>query len=261
MAPTIRYTGIPTSLWAEGSWFIERSSKAQLLYLQLWTSDDRDAAGFVPLQPDAWAERSTTATSETVKVALAELVGHGDVLTDERAGKAWLRRFVEDDAFSSPNVYVGAMNRIRSCPSRALRIAAWLEIQRLGLPIPKSEKTRDKMIARMEAAYGALGEQMAVDGEQVSVAAGATPTPAPPSTKTSTPGGFEGIPEHFGNGSERVSGTTSEHRPNGVRRRADNRFGKCSHCLQPLLWSEKDAGICVECEESLSRGKTPGSKW
>jgi len=235
LAPTVRFTPVPSSLWAEGSWFIERSSKAQLLYFQLWTSDDRDAAGFVPLQPDAWAERSTTSNTGTVGSALTELVHHGDILVDKRAGKAWLRRFIEQDAFNSPNVYVSAMKRVRTCPSRALRIAAWQEIQRLGLPVLKSEhpEIRDKMMRRMEAAFEPLRDQMADEGDEVSSAAGVTP--ASPPTKTPTYGSFGRVSEPLGNGSERVSDATSERR-------------LCTKCDRyPVVGDTSFPDLCAAC--------------
>lgn len=242
MAPTERYTPIPASLWAEGSWFIERSSRAQLLYFQLWTSDDRDAAGFVPLQPEAWAERSATSTLDTVALALTELVDLGDVLVDKRAGKVWLRRFIEQDAYNSPNVFVSAMKRIRTCPSRTLRIAAWHEIERLGLPVPKSDKpeTRDKMLRRMEAAYGPLRDQMAVDGDEVSSAAGVTP--ASPPTKTPTYVSFERVSKPFGDGSERVSSDETEDHTGGVLLCANGcdevagPDGYCDSCVKAQKW-------------------------
>jgi hypothetical protein len=59
MAPTIRYTAIPATLWSTDRPFVQLSERAQLLYLKLWIWDARDIAGFVPYQPSLWAKCST----------------------------------------------------------------------------------------------------------------------------------------------------------------------------------------------------------
>jgi hypothetical protein len=82
MAPTIRYTAIPASLWASDSPFLELSAKAQWLYLRLWTSESRNAAGFVPFQPTLWAKNSTGTNEETIKGACDELCAKGWLSVD-----------------------------------------------------------------------------------------------------------------------------------------------------------------------------------
>jgi hypothetical protein len=162
MAPTIRYTAIPASLWASDSPFVKLSGKAQLLYLRLWTSDARNAAGFIPFQPTLWAKSSTTASEASVRGACDELCATGWLLVDVDAELAWLCRFIEEDTFNSPNVYVSVLNAIRTCPSWMLRDAAWKEVQRLGLPPVKSGKPGwpEEMERRMKRAYAALQERM-----------------------------------------------------------------------------------------------------
>jgi hypothetical protein len=64
MAPTIRYTAIPASLWANDNPFRELTAQAQWLYLRLWTSESRNAAGFVPLQLSLWIKSSTSIALE-----------------------------------------------------------------------------------------------------------------------------------------------------------------------------------------------------
>ena len=60
MAPTIRDTPIPASLWASDNPFSRLGHEAQWLYLRIWTSESRDSAGFFDLQPSLWAKSSPT---------------------------------------------------------------------------------------------------------------------------------------------------------------------------------------------------------
>jgi hypothetical protein len=167
MAPVGRYTAIVSTIWGTDSDFLDLSARAQWLYLRLWTSDDRDAAGFIPWQPGLWAKSSTTTAPETISAAGEELCANGWLLIDFDAERAWLCRFIAEDTFHSPNQYVAAMTRIRACPSWMLRDAAWKEIQRLGVPPIKSanEETRNKMHARVEAALDALRARMYANPE------------------------------------------------------------------------------------------------
>ena len=163
MAPTIRYTAIPASLWATDSPFLELSAKAQWLYLRLWTSDSRNAAGFVPLQVNLWAKSSTSTSPQTIEAAGDELSAQGWVLMDFDAEHSWLCRFLEEDTFNNPNQYVSAMNLIRTCPSWILRDAAWKEVQRLGLPPVKSGKPewREEIERRLRRSLrGAAGSDV-----------------------------------------------------------------------------------------------------
>lgn len=161
MAPTGRYTAIPASLWANDSSFLGLSARAQWLYLRLWTSDTRNAAGFVPLQPTLWAKSSTTTSADTIKAAGDELSAKGWALLDFDAEHAWLCRFIGDDTFNSPLQYVSAMKLIRTCPSWMLRDAAWKEVQRLGLPLTKSEKMQEAL----DKAHAALQARMHANRE------------------------------------------------------------------------------------------------
>lgn len=167
MAPNDRYTAIPASLWATDSDFLELSGKAQLLYLRLWTSAARDAAGFVPFQPSLWVKGSTTTTPETIKTAAEELTAKQWVTIDFDAEVCWLCRFIRGDTAQSPNQYVSAMRSIRSCPSWMLRDAAWKEIQNIGIPPVSSPKPewREEMHRRMEGEYIKLQSRMASNPE------------------------------------------------------------------------------------------------
>jgi hypothetical protein len=73
MAPTERFTAIPPSIWALDSPFVKLSPAVKLLYIALWTSEDRDAADVVPLQ---WGVLSkvTGIRDDKLKEAAAELV-------------------------------------------------------------------------------------------------------------------------------------------------------------------------------------------
>jgi hypothetical protein len=166
MAPTERYTAIPASLWASDSPFLDLSARAQWLYLRLWTSEARDAAGFLPYQPTLWAKSSTSTTISTVEAAAGELRAVAWLSVDFDAEKAWLCRFIEEDTYHSPNQYVAALKKVGDQPSWMLRDAAWKEVQRLGTPVQKSEPAavREKMQRRVDAAYDALRERMIAAG-------------------------------------------------------------------------------------------------
>jgi hypothetical protein len=167
MAPLNRYTAIPASLWATDSPFLDLSARAQWLYLRLWTSEARNAAGLLPYQPNLLAKSSTNTNAKTISAALEELTAQEWVLVDFDAEQLWLPRFIAEDTFNSPNQYVSAMNAIRTCPSWMLRDAAWKEIHRLGLPLPKSADpdARQRMQARMEKAKAALQARMYANPE------------------------------------------------------------------------------------------------
>jgi hypothetical protein len=162
MAPKIRYTAIPASLWASDSPFLDLSGKAQLLYIRLWTSEARNAAGFVPLQPTLWAKSNSTASAASVTGACEELCAAQWLMVDYDAELAWLCGFIEEDTFNNPNQYVSALGAIRTCSSWMLRDAAWKEIQRLGLPPVKPGKpeAQRRMQARMQRAWDGLAERM-----------------------------------------------------------------------------------------------------
>jgi hypothetical protein len=163
MASDVRYTAIPATLWAGDSPFVTQlSARAQWLYLLLWTSEERDSAGFIPLQPTLWARCSKTTSKETVQSSIEELSAEGWLLVDEHMEQAWLCRFIEEDTWNNPNFYVSTLKVIRTCRSGPLRQAAWKEVRRLGLPPVKSEKPEvvEKMTGRMQAAYGALERHM-----------------------------------------------------------------------------------------------------
>lgn len=163
MAPRGNYTAIPSSIWAIDSDFRELSPRAQLLYLRLCTSEDRDAAGFVPLQLTLWSKASTPAIPpETIKATCDELGVHAWVLIDYDAERLWLCRFMAQDTFNSPNLYINAMNKIRNCSSWMLRDAAWKEVQRLGLPPVKSDTEGGAKVQKaLDSTFGALQDKMA----------------------------------------------------------------------------------------------------
>jgi hypothetical protein len=85
-------------------------------------------------------------------------------MIDFEAQLAWLTRFIRDDAFNSPNMFISACDRIRTCPSWMLRDAAWKEVQRLGQPIvranPKKPDGHQKTQSRVNKAYDALKSKM-----------------------------------------------------------------------------------------------------
>jgi hypothetical protein len=228
MAPDTRYTAIPSSIWATDNDFPELSARAQWLYIRLWTSDDRDAAGFVPLQQTLWAKSSTTTSPETITAAGDELSTHSWVLMDFDAERAWLCRFIAEDTFHSPNQYISAMTKIRTCSSWMLRDAAWKEVQRLGLPPVKSAnpEAQIKVQARMDKAYTALQAKMSAN--------------------------TEGFREGFRKGSERVSKLSNvndnAHAGVGVHAVPDETLGCATAACSGIAGPDGRCPDCVRAE-------------
>lgn len=156
-----RYTAVPVTIWANEKWKALAQDTRWLLGL-LWTWPARNYAGFVPLQPVAWARCAANATAEDVSRTLKKLVADGMALIDTDTQELWIRPFIRRDAITSPNIYVSALARIQECQSPTLRRAAWNEVLDLHPPAVKSAKPEVR--ERIQDAFERLKAQMESEG-------------------------------------------------------------------------------------------------
>ncbi|OZE92470.1 hypothetical protein CH298_02745 [Rhodococcoides fascians] len=112
--------------------FRARTPEAQRLYVVILTQQNVNNAGIVPLMLTKWAKASIHTSVNDVIEALAELVEHRFVLTDEHTEEAFIRSFMRNDGVvKQPNVLKNALRVAKTVESAVLRFEMAQELRRL----------------------------------------------------------------------------------------------------------------------------------
>jgi hypothetical protein len=234
----------------------------QWLFRLLWTHPDLNSGGYITLAPKAWSECASDLTVDTVQGQIDELIvmewssGRPWASVDDRTQELFVRPFIQLDAMKKPHIYVSAMRAVQACRSPLLQQDGWSEVNDVYPPLlkrnPKTDhEVYDKLERDRDAVYDELKSVM--EGRSERFGNRSRTVREPPSG--SGPGSGDGSGATH-NGAELEPVT-----PLRTTRPSEKRYGECGHCRRGLLRSESSAGICVECEESLRRNRTPGASW
>lgn len=234
------YTPLYGEIWSDPGWQ-RLGMPAQWLYVLLKSSPTRNPAGIVEMQPIKWANCADAVTVEQVQDALSELIALGYIEVDDRTQEVMIVGFIETDAVGNPTYYVTTLKAARTCQSAKLRTSLFKAIQQVHPPDLsgwRSEKTREKLQARIDAAYDALATKVQRDAADIEF----NPSPVPASVDASVPASATATATRGEPVGESVGGAMGE---------LPARCRYAGHVDRPAV--SADGRWCADCEKREQR--------
>lgn len=121
-----------SSIWRDDD-FRDLTVEGQRLYVLLLSQPNVNNAGVLPMMVSKWAKGSKHTTPDDIYRALIELSSNRFILFDDETEEVFIRSYMRNDGvLKQPNILKNALRCVKAIESFILRMAASLELRRLG---------------------------------------------------------------------------------------------------------------------------------